>query len=736
MSHLQNYKGEIMKKIETAILIIALYILTATCFAGVKINGIGAEYASITTAVNNAVNGDVLIVTTGLYEEAVNIYGKDISIDGNYNFDYTTKASGNTIINPPAFFGSCIDFSNSIVELIDIELTGSSFFWPGNGGGLDLRYGSVVIASQCKIYNHTDSVYGGGVYVVNSSLTLTNTPVYDNLSSFGGGIYATNSQITLGGNSTVHDNNAKKSGGGIYLVNNSQCNVNHTGADIQDNYAPEGGGVLVNNSDFFIGNGADLWGNEAATRGGGILLENNSSATIYGLDTSIGFYYFSGRNPNIVTNGNGGGIYAVDSTVTISNSARLVSNFASKNGGGMYLSNSTVLIENAKIGFENLAATNLASLGGGIYMLDSSLVVTNGSKILRGFANLGGGIYAMNSSLGIYDSIIGNENTDYANLAGAGAGLFCQNSTLQCDNIRIIGNIASEASGAAFIATNDVYIANSFINNNMSYTEGGGIYTINTFGQFILDNTEVVSNLALTIGGGVRWHSLATLDVRNGSRICDNVSSGAVGAVFMDESGTLLFQDSEISGNMSMNSVGGIASVGGGKVSLVDCIVNNNCGDATGTTNGIVGGIYVLGGSLDIVASNGVCSVISNSAASAGGIYAKETRLSINVFPGKVCKISGNSASQIGGGILCADSTTATISGNVSIDMNSASKGGGIYISNSCVVSLFQNNGKAPVLENNTAGQFGGGICSLGPNTILCLTNVLLQNNTAFAGAG
>ena len=725
-----------MKKNEITVLITALYILTASCFAGVKINGAGTEYAAITSAVNNAVNGDVLIVTTGLYVEAVDIYGKDISIDGKYNFDYTTKATGKTIIHPPLFYGSCIDFSNSVVELIDIGLTGSSFFWPGNGGGLDLRYGSTVIANKCVIYNHTDSVYGGGVYVDNSSLTLTNTPVYDNYAAFGGGIYATNSQITLSGNSSVHNNTAKYTGGGICLVNNSQCNVIHSGADIKYNYAPEGGGVSANNSDFIIANKADLWENSAATRGGGILLVNNASATIYDFGTSIG-YYTSGHGPNIVTNGNGGAIYAADSTVTISNLARVASNYASKCGGGIYLTNSTALIENAQIGYPNTAVTNFAYYGGGIYMLDSSLVVTNGSIIQRGLAGYGGGIYSMNSTLGIYDnSIIGNANPGFANMAGAGAGLFCEGSTVRFDNIQIIGNLANAAAGAGFIKTNDIYIANSSINNNISHSDGGGIYAANTFGQFILDNTEVVSNLTLNFGGGIRWNSVAALNVRNGSRICDNVSSNVVGAVHMDKPGSLLFQNSEISGNMAMNSVGGIASVANGKISLVDCIVNNNNGDAKGTTNGVGGGIYIYGGSLDILASNSFCTIISNSAAAAGGIYAITARLSIKALPGMLCKINGNSALQNGGGILCANAATATISGNVSIDMNSAYNGAGIYVSNNCAVSLFPDNGKAPVLRNNYASKIGGGICSLGPDTTINLTNVLLQNNTAFAGAG
>ena len=75
-------------KMKITLLTIAFIILTTSSFAAVRINGIGMDYATIQAAVTNSSDGDVLIVTTGLYNEAVNIFGRNISIDGKYNFDY------------------------------------------------------------------------------------------------------------------------------------------------------------------------------------------------------------------------------------------------------------------------------------------------------------------------------------------------------------------------------------------------------------------------------------------------------------------------------------------------------------------------------------------------------------------------------------------------------------------------------------------------------------------------
>jgi len=724
-------------KMKITLLTIAFIILTTSSFAAVRINGIGMDYATIQAAVTNSLDGDVLIVTTGLYNEAVNIFGRNISIDGKYSFDYSTKAaSGSTIIDPPILAGSCIDITGAVVELIELELTGSSFIISGSGGGLNIKNGSIVTARLCNIHNNSVPSNGGGVYVNNSSLTLIDSPVYSNSAEYGGGIYGNAGQISLNSNSFVSANSATRIGGGIRLTGNSICDVNHTDADIKNNFAPEGGGVAANNSsDIFIRNGADIFGNIAVTRGGGILLENGSSAAIHGIKTSVGWYSGAERR-NSVTNGNGGGVYAADSTITVSNYARFVNNYANGNGGGIYLTNSSALIDNAIIGYANISSTNYAEgAGGGICMLDSSLIVTNGGVIQRGNAGGGGGVLAVNSTLGFYDgSILGNINPAFGNSASAGGALYIMGSTVRCDNVQIVGNRAISGGGAAFLFTNDVTIVKSSIFENLSST-AGGILAASTIGRFILDNTEVVSNISVGDAGGIYWSSLATLDALNGSRICDNVASGAVGAVYMNLPGTLAFQDTEISGNEADTAVGGIASIAGGEVSLRDCMINNNNGDADGDTNGVCGGIYVVGGSLNIIASNSNFTVMSNSSPYAGGIYASATRVSIEAFPGRTCQIDGNSATIIGGGILFSYGTTATISGNVSIDMNKASIGGGIYATNACAVSLYPSAGASPKLQNNISETLGGGLYGLSDSAFF-LTNVLVAGNNAQIGGG
>ena len=717
-----------MKKILVAVSFLAVL----SCYAGVKINGVGTEYITIQAAVTNANNGDVLIVTTGVFAEAVDVYSKNITIDGSYNFDYSTKvANGSTEINPGLFAGSCIDITGSVVNLKDLELTGCSFFINGSGGGLDIKNESYVIVENCNIHNNVAPDYGGGINVYNSKLVLSNSPVENCFADYGGGLYINNSYVSILGNSFIKSNVVDIAGGGLHLINGSFCIISNTAADVINNSAAIGGGVACNNSTFVLCNRADIVGNLASTMGGGVFLENNSTGVFYGNDVSIGLNFpYMDLYPNVVTNGNGGAIYADNSFVVLSNQARVACNYATENGGAVYLTNSSAYINYANIGYQNINFTNYAGgLGGAIYAINSSLLITNNAIIMRSFADDVGGIFAKSSDVKIYDSTIGNDDMSFGNIADFAAGIFMADSTGYFDNVHIIGNQSVAGAGMYFNSTNSIIVQNSVISNNITYGWGGaGFYCASPAGSFVFDNSEIVNNLDMYLAGGVVWASQATLLMRNGSRICNNTSSNVVGGIFLSQAGVLQFENSEISGNHAVSSAGGIAATTG-KVVLVDCIVNNNIGDVLHETNGYGGGVYLQNSELEIQAYNDNFLMISNSAAFGGGIYANISKISIQTSPGKLCKISGNSAMLDGGCAYFSEETIATISGNVSIDNNSAFIGGGFFITNKCIVSAYPAAGSSPVVKNNFASFVAGGIICYGPNSSLILTNTLISKN-------
>ena len=87
--------------------------------------------------------------------------------------------------------------------------------------------------------------------------------------------------------------------------------------------------------------------------------------------------------------------------------------------------------------------------------------------------------------------------------------------------------------------------------------------------------------------------------------------------------------------------------------------------------------------------------------------------------------ISNNTSNGTGGGIYC-ESSELTVN-NLKILNNSATYGGGVYISDNFTTSIFNN---VEVKENNTTIGSGGGIYAYG-KIIISGDNTIISNNTA-----
>jgi hypothetical protein len=143
--------------------------------------------------------------------------------------------------------------------------------------------------------------FGGGIYNVGGTVTLTNTIVSDNSTSSGGGIY--NSGGTMSLTNTTVSGNIAGSGGGIRIDNGTATLANTT---VSGNSANLGGGIRIDNGTVTLTN--TVVSGNIASRGGGIRI-NNGTVTL--TNTVV-----SGNSAGV----SGGGIYNLDGTVTLTNS--------------------------------------------------------------------------------------------------------------------------------------------------------------------------------------------------------------------------------------------------------------------------------------------------------------------------------------------------------------------------------------------------------------------------------
>ena len=484
-------------------------LFASTSFAAVTNISSGGIFSTLNDAVSAAGFGDTLRVSTGVYYETVNIYNQNLAIEGNYNDDFSKKVTGGkSIISAPrglpTFSGSTFDITNSTVFLKEIDITKGGFKinTSGFGGGLDIRHASDVTLYRCSIYDNFALGQGGGVYVYNSSFVATNSPVFENNvhsgfmigvdNNCGGGIFAENSDVNLFSISKIYNNSAGSKGGGIFLKNSDAAT---SVSSIYENSADSGGAVAAYSSTFNQKNVSYIYANTATTKGGGIFLENNSVGTVSDLSV-VGYPYAYG--PNIVTAGDGGGVYAADSTLILSNLVNIAHNIAYDSGGGVYLTNSLLTSYSSKIGRASSDFTNSAFKGGGVYAINSTLNFTN-SLITHGNASYGGGVYLNEISEISNCNIIDN----YATGAGGGIHSRSSGSIYGCT----ISNNYSFTFGGGIDCINIGTVNNCDINNNYSYY-GGGIF---------LNNNEIVSNCnvydnSAVYGGGIYCDGKGIID--------------------------------------------------------------------------------------------------------------------------------------------------------------------------------------------------------------------------------
>ncbi len=287
----------------------------------------------------NALAGaDVITLPAGLYNIGISGSGEDLSATGDYDI------SSNITINGAGAGQVFID-AFRLDRVFDISTSGVATL-----NGLTIRNGSVTDSGS---NNH--STFGGGIknYGV---LTLNDCNVdRNNATADGGGIYSFNGwpSATLTINRSVISNNViTGSGGGVATVN--------TNATIRDSVI------------------RDNWNGSVASTvlGGGIFHSGPGfpAQNLAIINSTI-------SNNHVI--GDGGGIYNLGGTVTLTNSTVSANSAGGSLGGGFFVAAQALgVLNNVTVAF------NSASVGGNLYV-ESGATATLENSIVS--ANTAGG---------------------------------------------------------------------------------------------------------------------------------------------------------------------------------------------------------------------------------------------------------------------------------------------------------------------------------------------------------
>ena len=264
------------------------------------------QYVSFQSQIDDASDGDVIIVEPGTYEGLVDFKGKNITVASQYISDGDTSFISKTIIDAKGL-GSAVRFANG--ETSDARLSG--FTITGGlavkGGGIYAKEASPTL-DHLKITNNKtfdcstdDNFYkgsGGGLYFEQSMAKLSHVMIIDNTSTdAGGGIYLDNSEIEFVDMVGVYANTSPTNGGGIYSY---LSKIKGYHSLISGNKAEKGGGIFLTTFSKFDFLNSIIGSNVASSEGGGLYMLNSdlkgTNITIVGnmAEETGGGGYFDG----------------------------------------------------------------------------------------------------------------------------------------------------------------------------------------------------------------------------------------------------------------------------------------------------------------------------------------------------------------------------------------------------------------------------------------------------------
>jgi len=377
------------------------------------------DYATIQSAVDAAVDGDIVNIASGTYAEQVDITGKAIELRG--------EGSSSTTLDGTSFVGTILkvsSVSSGTAVVRDLGFINGSAVYPlgPDGGGLYGYYSNIDV-HDCSFWNNVAENWGGGLNLFQCTSAITGCEFSENATTHwydGGGMAVRQSSISV-----------------------TSCNFTNNTA------VGQGGGMLFMASDVDISN-CNFTNNHAGNGGGGMSASGVSS---------------SGTINNCIFEGNDTGNYASSlqcSGFTGSFSNCHFMNGISTFGGGVMVSGTSYPVFNNCIFHGN---TNGIGHGGGITMSYNGHATFNDCTISGNTSAFGGGVWAYQAAATLDNcEIVGNTSWDYCGGLGfAGPPGF--NATVT--NCYIHGNVANGGGGGLYnIGTSPPNVSSTAICGN------------------------------------------------------------------------------------------------------------------------------------------------------------------------------------------------------------------------------------------------------------------------------
>ncbi len=650
------------------------------------------------------------------------VEGGGIYNDGYLEITTSSISNNSALAAETNTWGGGIYHRGKTLKITDSEITNNTAYYVGGGIACSMSPTSPTIQLiRTKISNNMVKVTGGGLYfllgsVPNLTFHLKDCTIEDNeAGTYGGGVFID------GGNSWTCEisgnkikNNKANYGGGLYLINST---VEMHNDSILDNKAVYGGGGIClagYNVVFTMKDRLTIRGNTA--RNGGGLYAGETSYTV-----STSFTMEGGTISDNIADSYGGGVYN-RGDFTFANGT-ISDNIADSYGGGVY-NRGDFTFANGTIS-DNMSWKE----GGGVYNA-KTFTLEDGSITGNKAVHYGGGVYNSDTFTFRNGSISNNRTTNQGSYDYGGGGVY-NTQTFVLENGTISGNTSANDGGGVY-SRGTFRFESGMISDNTAYGSGGGVYNSATF---TLHNGTITRNHATSWGGGL--YSRASFAIENGTVTYNTARSGG-GIYYYTGTSSALINGGTISYNEATSDGGGVYGytnvTNGGNISFTmnaGAIISHN----TAAKNG--GGVF-FGRNVNNESTFTINSghITDNTAKNGGGMYSDNGTLILDS-----CTIANNRATAYGGGIYNKGippfnnngvnyEAKITMSENSMIRNNNAASGGGVY-----------NHGKRATftmpdgrITDNTATASGGGIYNFTDNNTSDANATILMSGGTVTG--
>jgi predicted outer membrane repeat protein len=580
-----------------------------------------------------------------------------------------------------------------------------------NGGVLFAYSYSSIIAGNGYFDNNEAGMHGGVMFAQDSSKVTVNKSFFDNnvARSSSGVMHAYKSSINVF-NSSFGNNKAGNDGGVMSALFSSNITVDNS--YFESNRANDDGGVLQAYSRSIITvSNSSFHKNQAYDNGGVMYAKSDSSITIENSS-------FDGSRADY-----GGALWASISTSITIDSSLFDYNIAISGGALFGYTRSSIIVGNSSFG-NNAAETN----GGVLYAYSNTLIIfKNNCKFVNNSAQEGGVAYIDDS----YLKDIGNMYFD--NKASSGGVVLLNKGNLNIVASSFVNNTATNTGGVIYVvdyvSKDHIRLVESAFHSNRA-AHSGGVIALQANDNLTV--TECTFSYNVANSGGVIFLQTRNMLSIEYSDFSHNSASSDGGVIYSADQNTLTVDNGTFNSNRAGNYGGVLCLLFQNKLTgigenciFVECASNsgevlsmehrftslNFCGNSK-----LVGNVATSGGAIfatrsQLTFSNGSYELVENQAEYGGAISIRASKLVLEVNRGTLFSVSGNLATQHGGGLYITMSVIIAKGHTSYITKNQASNnGGGIYASSSSIIiegeiHLISNeaeNGGAISLERYT----------------------------------